>query len=80
MLRQFPHLFWLLKVNYALLSRLRYRRVHEPGLDHVHPDLHAPFEDCLGAGLPALGRVMMPPFTAFGYGYFSEVPAAYVLK
>ena len=80
-MRQFPHLFWLLKVNYALLTRLRYRRVQEPGLDHVHPDLHVPFEDFARRyGLPSLGRVMMPPFTAFGYGYFSEVPAAYVLK
>ena len=65
-LRQFPHLFWLLKVNYALLTRLRYHRVHEPGLDHVHPDLHTPFADFTRRyGLPALGRVMMPPFTGF---------------
>lgn len=79
--RQFPQLFWLLKVNYDLLTRLRYRRVHKPGMDHVHPDLHAPFENFARRyRLPALSRVMMPPFTAFGYGYFSEVPAAYVLK
>lgn len=78
---QYPRLLWLLLVNYTWLTRVRYRRINEPGLAGIHPDLHQPFAVfAQHHGLPALGRVLMPPFTAFGYGYFGEVPAAYVLK
>ena len=78
---QLPRLLWLLAVNYSWLTRVRYRRINEPGLAGIHPDLHAPFEIFAQRhGLPSLGRVLTPPFTGFGYGYFGEVPAAYVVK
>ena len=78
---QLPRLAWLLKVNYTWLTRVRYRRINEPGLAGIHPDLRTPFKVFAQRhGLPALGRVLTPPFTAFGYGYFDEVPAAYVVK
>lgn len=78
---QYPRLLRLLLVNYTWLTRIRYRRINAPGLAGIHPDLHQSFEVfAQHHGLPTLGRVLTPPFTAFGYGYFGEVPAAYVLK
>lgn len=78
--RQYPRIIWQL-VTYAWLTRVRYRRVNAPGLAGVDPDLHAPFAQfCADHGLPALETLVGPPFTAFGYGYLGEVPAAYVLK
>ncbi len=78
---QIPRLFWLLMVNYTWLTRIRYRRINEPGLDGIPPELCLPFKAfALRHGFPTLGQVLTPPFTAFGYGYFDEVPAAYVLK
>ncbi|HEX6886547.1 MAG TPA: FAD-dependent oxidoreductase, partial [Candidatus Nanopelagicales bacterium] len=79
--RQYPQLLWALAAHYAWLARVRYRRVHEPGLAGIHPDLHEPFgRFAQHHGLPTLERGFAPPFTGFGYGYFDEVPAAYVLK
>lgn len=78
--RQYPRILGQLAV-YAWLSQVRYRQVNAPGLAGVAPDLHAPFEQfCRSHGLSALETLVGPPFTAFGYGYFSEVPTAYVMK
>ncbi|MCR5089944.1 MAG: FAD-dependent oxidoreductase [Oscillospiraceae bacterium] len=44
-------------------------------------DLCKPFKEfCEMNGVPYAQDVWIGPFTAFGYGYFDEIPAAYVLK
>jgi predicted NAD/FAD-binding protein len=78
--RQYPRILRQL-ATYAWLSQVHYRRVNSPGLAGVDPDLHAPFAQfCRSHGLSAMEALVGPPFTGFGYGYVSEVPAAYVLK
>ena len=44
-------------------------------------DLALPFKDfCELNGVELVQDIWIGPFTAFGYGYFDEIPAAYVLK
>ena len=44
-------------------------------------DLALPFKDfCELNGVELVQDVWIGPFTSFGYGYFDEIPAAYVLK
>lgn len=44
-------------------------------------DLSMPFNKfCEKVGCPLVQEVWIQPFTSFGYGYFDEIPAAYVLK
>ena len=44
-------------------------------------DLALPFKEfCEKNGVPLVQEVWIQPFTSFGYGYFDEIPAAYVLK
>ncbi len=44
-------------------------------------DLALPFKEfCEKNGVELTQDVWIGPFTAFGYGYFDEIPAAYVLK
>lgn len=44
-------------------------------------DLALPFKDfCKLNHVPLVTRMWNAPFTAFGYGYFEDIPAAYVLK
>jgi len=44
-------------------------------------DLAMPFKDfCEKNGVELVQDIWIGPFTAFGYGYFDEIPAAYVLK
>lgn len=44
-------------------------------------DLALPFQEFLERnGVPEVRRLWIAPFTSFGYGYFDEIPAAYVLK
>ena len=44
-------------------------------------DLAMPFKDfCKLNGVPLVQKIWIGPFTSFGYGYFDEIPAAYVLK
>jgi hypothetical protein len=76
-----PGLLCQVLVHYAWATRVHYRRINDPGLAGVHPDLHQPFSQFARQhALPSLERAFAPPFTAFGYGFFDEVPAAYVLK
>jgi predicted NAD/FAD-binding protein len=78
--RQYPRALRHL-AKYAWLSQVRYRRVNAPGLAGLDPDLCAPFAQfCRSHGIPTVESLVGPPFTGFGYGYVSEVPAAYVLK
>ncbi len=78
--RQYPRVLRQL-ATYAWLSQVRYRRVNAPGLAGIDPALHEPFAQfCRSHGLSALESLVGPPLTGFGYGYVSEVPAAYVVK
>ena len=44
-------------------------------------DLSMPFDKFVEMnGVPLVKEVWIQPFTSFGYGYFDEMPAAYVLK
>ena len=44
-------------------------------------DLAMPFKDfCEMNGVELIQNIWIGPFTSFGYGYFDEIPAAYVLK
>ena len=44
-------------------------------------DLALPFKQfCEMNGVPLVQKIWIGPFTSFGYGYFDEIPAAYVLK
>ena len=79
--RQIPRLLWQVLVHYAWATQVRYRQINGPGLAGVDPDLCEPFQEFAEHhGLPSLQGALAPPFTAFGYGYFSEVPTAYVMK
>jgi predicted NAD/FAD-binding protein len=60
---------------------LRHRRFLRPGFANVDPELAMPFAAWAQKhGLAAASSMIEPWFTAFGYGYLSEIPAAYVLK
>lgn len=77
----YPHVLFELVFHYAWLTQVRFRRVNEPGHAGMHPDLFAPF--AAFAEAHGFGDLLVPmgvPFTAFGYGSFDEVPAAYVMK
>jgi len=44
-------------------------------------DLALPFKKFVEMnGVPLVQEIWVQPFTSFGYGYFDEIPAAYVLK
>jgi hypothetical protein len=80
-LAHLPRLLWGALVNYALLTQVRYHGIHGPGLAGVDRSLAEPFAPFARRhGLPTLEKVMSQTFTAFGYGYFDEVPTAYVMK
>lgn len=51
------------------------------GINENLKDLALPFaEFCKKNGVELVQDVWIGPFTSFGYGYFDEIPAAYVLK
>ncbi|MBQ9686136.1 MAG: FAD-dependent oxidoreductase [Oscillospiraceae bacterium] len=51
------------------------------GVNENLKDLALPFKEfCEKNGVPYVQDVWIGPFTSFGYGYFDEIPAAYVLK
>jgi hypothetical protein len=59
----------------------RQRRLLEPGYAGADLELGLPFTTWAAChGLKKAGELMRPWFTAFGYGYLEEMPAAYVLK
>ena len=44
-------------------------------------DLALPFDEfCKLNGVEEVMRIWLGPYTSFGYGYFDEIPAAYVMK
>lgn len=51
------------------------------GVNENLKDLALPFSEfCKLNGVELVQDVWIGPFTSFGYGYFDEIPAAYVLK
>ncbi len=56
-------------------------RNHIEGENPNLKDLCLPFDQfCKLNKVPLVQEVWMGPFTSFGYGFFDEIPAAYVLK
>lgn len=56
-------------------------REHVEGENENLKDLALPFKEfCEKNGVELVQDIWIGPFTAFGYGYFDEIPAAYVLK
>lgn len=59
----------------------RFRRVSQPGLVSVEPELCVPFHAWASRyKMDLLAEELKKYFTGFGYGFFEHVPAAYVLK
>ncbi len=78
---QIPRLLWQVLLRYAWATQVRYRRINQPGLVGIDPDLYEPFARFAGQhALPTLSEALALPFTGFGYGYFDEIPTAYVMK
>ena len=58
-----------------------YRPLSQPGFHGLHPDLYLSFDQFVEKhDLQGLRELLLPFWTGFGYGYFSESAAAYVLK
>lgn len=56
-------------------------RQHIEGVNPNLKDLALPFDQfCELNGVPLVKHVWILPFIPFGYGYFDEIPAGYVLK
>lgn len=56
-------------------------REHIEGVNENLKDLAMPFKEfCEMNGVELTQDIWIGPFTSFGYGYFDEIPAAYVLK
>lgn len=69
--------------QYEKLSLIlkEYEDVLKPGLINTDKRLCVPFSEwCDNNGIPLMKEIYRPPFTAFGYGFIEEIPAAYVLK
>jgi hypothetical protein len=76
-----PRLAWQVLVPYAWATQVRYRDVHHPGHAGLPRALSEPFDRFARQhGLDSLPVAFSPPFTAFGYGWFDEIPTAYVMK
>lgn len=76
-----PTLAWQVLAHYLWATRVHYRHVNDPGLAGLPGELSEPFARFAGEhGLGWLPVAFGIPFTAFGYGWFDEVPAAYVMK
>lgn len=70
------------KQFYTLPSILsEYKDLRKPGLKNVDKRLCIPFSQWLeDNNIPLVGKVYALPFTGFGFGFFDEIAAAYVLK
>ncbi len=66
--------------KYRTLSK-KYARLYEAGLDNLPHELYEPFSKWSKKhGMKELAKLIEIPFTTFGYGFFKDIPAAYVLK
>jgi glycine/D-amino acid oxidase-like deaminating enzyme len=78
-LREGVRLLWLL-ARYCWLW-FRAGRWGRPGFAHIAPTLAEPFSTWLHRhGLEDLEDIFAAPLTGYGYGYASEISAAYALK
>lgn len=71
------------KMQYKKLINIlkKYDKLYEPGMLNVDDSLCVPFKKwCEINCIPLVEKIYTPPFTAFGYGFIDEIPAAYVLK
>lgn len=64
------------------IESIRYRALREPGLVGMPPETFVPFgEWAREARITEAARLIIEPlFTAWGYGYLADAPAAYILK
>jgi protoporphyrinogen oxidase len=77
---EMPELMAQMKRMGELLAT-KYAGYKKPGMLGKHPDLKETFMDfCTMNGVPLVMKLWINPYTAFGYGYFNLVPAAYVLQ
>ena len=54
---------------------------HIEGVNPNLKDLALPFDEfCRINGVEEVMKIWIGPYTSFGYGYFDEIPAAYVMK
>ena len=54
---------------------------HIEGVNPNLKDLALPFDQfCKLNGVEEVQKIWIGPYTSFGYGYFDEIPAAYVMK
>lgn len=66
--------------TYRQLTR-QYRQLAAPGFLNVHSDVCLPFSAwAKKQHLEQVAEEFAPFFSGFGYGYFEDIPAAYVLK
>jgi len=67
--------------RYEGCSQRNAKREPVSGVNPNLKDLALPFNEfCKKNGVELTQDVWIGPFTSFGYGYFDEIPAAYVLK
>lgn len=79
--RRFFSFFELIASYARFRSLVRKFRVLETGYHQVVPELCVPFETFSKTHrIEALARAAEPAFTGYGYGFYSEVPAAYAMK
>jgi len=70
-----------LPVARLLLTMYRHRQIYDTGFVGLSKNFAIPFADWLKKHrLEDVGRFVSTVITGFGYGYFEEVPAAYLLK
>lgn len=70
------------KGEYSGLSKEEGRALHRvKGVNPNLKDLALPFSEfCKLNGVEAVQKIWIAPYTSFGYGFFDEIPAAYVMK
>ncbi|MBR4231730.1 MAG: FAD-dependent oxidoreductase [Oscillospiraceae bacterium] len=67
--------------RYEGFSQANAKREPVSGENPNLKDLCMPFKDfCRLNGVDLIQDIWIGPYTSFGYGYFDEIPAAYVLK
>ena len=68
--------------RYSGLSKQLHNSLeHIEGINPNLKDLALPFDEfCRLNGVEDVMKIWIGPFTSFGYGFFDEIPAAYVMK
>jgi protoporphyrinogen oxidase len=79
-IKQNAKLLWQLFVTYRAMFK-RWPNIAKPGFENIDAELALPFaEFAKKYHIQELANELELFFTGFGYGYFADVPAAYVLK